>query len=248
MGTASDRDTDAELVQRLAAGDEAALGELYDRHADAVFRLAFRLVGDRHLAEEVLQETYLALWNRAELFDPRLGTLPAWLLTIARNRAVDRLRAAARRPSSVPISAVAQGQRDDAVEWTLASGTLLGAAPPAADPQEGVDQAWLKDTVRHALDGVPDVERRAIELAYYEELTQSEIAERLGWPLGTVKTRTRRALGRLRLILADALGPELGGRVSSVPVVESGAAHSPLADHARARVAPDHGRGRDGSR
>jgi RNA polymerase sigma-70 factor (ECF subfamily) len=214
--------TDAELVQRVAGGDEPALGELYDRHAHAVFRLAFRLVGDRQLAEEVLQETYLALWNRAELFNPAAGSLTAWLLTIARNRSVDRLRAAGRRPAQLPISAVVGAdEREDAAEWTLAAGTLLAAAQEVADPQEALDHAWLKDTVRQALDGVPYTERRAIELAYYEELTQTEIAERLGWPLGTVKTRTRRALSRLRSVLADALGPEIGRRVAPAPVVDT---------------------------
>jgi RNA polymerase sigma-70 factor, ECF subfamily len=240
--------TDAQLVQRVALGDEPALGELYDRHANAVFRLAFRLVGDRQLAEEVLQETYLALWNRAELFNPAAGSLTAWLLTIARNRSVDRLRAAGRRPVQIPMSAaVGPDDRDEGgVEWTLATGTLLGAAQQVADPQEALDQAWLKDAVRQALDGVPDLERRAIELAYYEELTQTEIAQRLGWPLGTVKTRTRRALSRLRFVLADSLGPELGRRVASVPVVDTMQASS-LGERT-SEVLPEGGRGRDGSR
>jgi RNA polymerase sigma-70 factor (ECF subfamily) len=238
--------TDAELVQRVVGGDERALGELYDRHAHAVFRLAFRLVGDRQLAEEVLQETYLALWNRAELFNPAVGSLTAWLLTIARNRSVDRLRAAGRRPTQLPMSAVVgPDDREDAAEWTLAAGRLLAAAQEVVDPQVALDQAWLKDTVRQALDGVPDAERRAIELAYYEELTQTEIAERLGWPLGTVKTRTRRALSRLRSVLADTLGPELGRRVAPVPVVDTlpgrGLERSPDAVHER-------GGGRDGPR
>jgi RNA polymerase sigma-70 factor (ECF subfamily) len=248
MVAGSGRLTDAELVRRVAGGDEPALGELYDRHANAVFRLAFRLVGDRQLAEEVLQETYLALWNRAELFDPAAGSLTAWLLTIARNRSVDRLRAAGRRPAPVPMSAaVREDERDDGTEWTLAAGTLLAAAQQAADPQEALDQAWLKDTVRQALNGVPDVERRAIELAYYEELTQTEIAERLGWPLGTVKTRTRRALSRLRAILADALGPELGRRVAPVPVVDSALPTRGLAERTP-EVARDARGARDGSR
>jgi RNA polymerase sigma-70 factor (ECF subfamily) len=238
--------TDAELVQRVVGGDERALGELYDRHAHAVFRLAFRLVGDRQLAEEVLQETYLALWNRAELFNPAVGSLTAWLLTIARNRSVDRLRAAGRRPTQLPMSAVVgPDDREDAAEWTLAAGRLLAAAQEVVDPQVALDQAWLKDTVRQALDGVPDAERRAIELAYYEELTQTEIAARLGWPLGTVKTRTRRALSRLRSVLADTLGPELGRRVAPVPVVDTlpgrGLERSPDAVHER-------GGGRDGPR
>jgi RNA polymerase sigma-70 factor (ECF subfamily) len=244
---AGTRADDAELVGRVATGDEAALAELYDRHADAVFRLAFRLIGDRHLAEEVLQETYLALWNRAELFDPRAGSLPAWLLTIARNRSVDRLRAAGRRLQAIPISAVGQPERGDE-DWTIATGTLVGAAPAETDPQEGLDQAWLAATVREALDRVPEQERRAIELAYYEELTQTEIADRLGWPLGTVKTRTRRALARLRSTLAETLGPELGPRVRPVHAVESAVPSRPLADRPRAELGAELRGGRDGSR
>src|SRR5215210_2748709 len=136
---------DANLVREVVAGSEDALATLYDRHADAVYAAACRLTSDRQVAEEVVQETFLALWNRAELFDPAAGSLAAWIHTIARNRTVDRLRAAGRRPN-------------------------------------------------------------LIALAYREELSQSEIAERLGWPLGTVKTRTRRALLRLREILATELG------------------------------------------
>src|ERR1700690_3063920 len=90
----------------VATGDADALAALYDRYADAVYRAAFRRLGDKQLAEEVLQDTYMALWNRAELFDPGLGSLLAWLSTIARNRAVDRLRALGRRPAAVPLSSV----------------------------------------------------------------------------------------------------------------------------------------------
>ncbi len=213
--------TDAELVTEVASGDERALADLYDRHADVVFRLAFRLLGDRHLAEEVLQDTFLALWNRAELFDESVGSLSAWMLTIARHRAVDRLRWRGRRPSALPLSAATGPDTDQAAEAGLEPGALVAGATQQADPEEAADAAWLREVVRTALDGMPDAERRAIELAYYEELTQTEIASRLGWPLGTVKTRTRRALSRLRISLADALGPEIGRRVSPVPAVDS---------------------------
>src|SRR5215211_6253200 len=95
---------DATLVREVAAGSESALGHLYDRYVDAVFAAASRLTGDRQVAEEVVQETFLALWNRAELFDPKVGSLAAWLHTIARNRTVDRLRATGRRPNLHSIS------------------------------------------------------------------------------------------------------------------------------------------------
>src|SRR5688572_33199221 len=96
---------DLRLVRAVAAGSQEALATLYDRHADAVYAAASRLTSDRQVAEEVVQETFLALWNRAELFDPATGSLAAWLYTIARNRTVDRLRAAGRRPNLVAISA-----------------------------------------------------------------------------------------------------------------------------------------------
>src|SRR6188472_890030 len=92
---------DQALVERLVGGSETALAELYDRHADAIFALVIRLTSDRGIAEEVVQETFLTLWDRAETFDQRAGSLAAWLHTIARNRAIDRLRAAGRRPTLV---------------------------------------------------------------------------------------------------------------------------------------------------
>ena len=104
---------DAALVREVAAGSQAALGELYDRHVDAVFAAASRLTADRQVAEEVVQETFLALWNRAELFDQTLGSLAAWLHTIARNRTVDRLRAAGRRPNLIPLSSAAGADEQD---------------------------------------------------------------------------------------------------------------------------------------
>src|SRR5438067_13915978 len=104
---------DAALVREVAAGSEDALGLLYDRHVDAVFAAASRLTSDRQVAEEVVQETFLALWNRAELFDPAVGSLAAWLHTIARNRTVDRLRAAGRRPNLIPLSS-ASGDDEEA--------------------------------------------------------------------------------------------------------------------------------------
>src|ERR671928_1281778 len=100
---------DAALVREVAAGSESALATLYDRHADGVYAAACRLTSDRQVAEEVVQETFLALWNRAELFDPTAGSLAAWIHTIARNRTVDRLRAAGRRPNLIALSSAAGG-------------------------------------------------------------------------------------------------------------------------------------------
>ncbi len=211
--------SDAELMGRLVAGDEDALGELYDRHADSVYRVAFRLLGDRGQAEDVLQETVLALWNRAETYDPTVASVTAWLLAIARNRAVDRLRARGRRPLALPLSATFElaGGDEAAEERVLAAGTLVGAAPRQDDPEEAADAGELRAAVRAALASIPPAERAALELAYYHELTQTEIATRLDWPLGTVKTRTRRALLRLRGVLTETLGEGLAARVAPRP-------------------------------
>lgn len=202
---------DAALVREVAGGSQAALGDLYDRYVDAVFAAASRLTSDRQMAEEVVQETFLALWNRAELFDPTVGSLAAWLHTIARNRTVDRLRAAGRRPNLIPLSSAAgDDERDQvALDRLVGAGTVIGGAGVGRGPEGELAATELRETLRDALAELPETERTAIVLAYREDLTQSEIAERLGWPLGTVKTRTRRALLRLREALADELGPGL---------------------------------------
>jgi len=212
------RADDAALVREVAAGSEDALGMLYDHYVDAVYAAASRLTADRQIAEEVVQETFLALWNRAELFDPAMGSLAAWLHTIARNRTVDRLRAAGRRPSLVPFSATGGEDEQDsaALDRLVATGTILGGAGLGPGPEGELATTELRRILRDALDELPDAERTAIVLAYREELSQSEIAERLGWPLGTVKTRTRRALLRLRGALAEELGP--GAAPMPIPV------------------------------
>ena len=209
---------DAALVREVAAGSQSALGDLYDRYVDAVYAAASRLTSDRHIAEEVVQETFLALWNRAELFDPKIGSLAAWLHTIARNRTVDRLRAAGRRPNLIPLSSAAgeDEQAGAALDRLVAAGTVIGGARVGNGPEGELAAAELRQVLRDALAELPDAERTAIVLAYREELTQTEIAERLGWPLGTVKTRTRRALLRLRGALAEELGP--GAAPMPVPV------------------------------
>jgi RNA polymerase sigma-70 factor (ECF subfamily) len=213
-GVPIDSRSDEELMLALVEGDEAALGELYDRHAGPIFRAAVLRLGDRQLAEEVLQDTYLALWNRAELFDARAGSLRAWLSTIARNRSVDRLRVLGRRPPAMPLSGLLGEDAPDAsaAEVALHAATPVSGVSASVDPEEVLDGAWVRAEVERALAGIPDQERQVIELAYYQELSQTEIAARLDWPLGTVKTRTRRALGRLRRSLATVLGPELGSR------------------------------------
>ena len=158
---------DVQLVRAVAEGSQDALASLYDRHADAVFAVATRLTPDRQVAEEVVQETFLALWNRAELFDPSAGSLAAWLHTIARNRTVDRLRAAARRPSLIGVGAVAGS--DEADGAALDRLVAMDRATPgrsAADPSHELAQAALRATLRDALVTMPENERTVIVLAY----------------------------------------------------------------------------------
>lgn len=209
--------TDAALVRAVAEGSHDALAALYDRHGDAVFASAARLTSDRGMAEEVVQETFLALWDRAETYDPAVGSLAAWLHTIARNRTVDRLRAAGRRPNLVPLSSAAAGGSanggsdepdPDTLERVLASGMVVAGAAPPASPERELALRELRSALQAALADMPETERLVIVMAYAEDLSQSEIAERLGWPLGTVKTRTRRALRHLREVLGSGIGPE----------------------------------------
>lgn len=193
---------DATLVKAIIDGSESALATLFDRHVQGVQAVALRLTGDRHLAEEVVQETFLALWNRAELFDASAGSLITWLRAIARNRTIDRIRAAGRRP---PLAALARGPGLDSdaddLERIAARGTMIGGAFAPDGPEDAAIAAEARAAVRRALAAMSDDERRVILLAYSDGLSQSEIADRLGWPLGTVKTRTRRALAHLRATL-----------------------------------------------
>jgi RNA polymerase sigma-70 factor (ECF subfamily) len=219
---------DAALVRAVAGGSHDALAALYDRHGDAVFAAACRLTSDRGMAEEVVQETFLALWNRAETYDPELGSLAAWLHTIARNRTVDRLRAAGRRPGLTPLSSVVGGAAGDepdadALDRVMASGMLVAGSVPERSPEMSAALAELRAALQAALAAMPEDERTVIVLAYGEDLTQSEIAERLGWPLGTVKTRTRRGLARLREVFATDVGPEFTRYLA--PVTTAGSDH-----------------------
>src|SRR5438046_5595189 len=152
---------DAALVREVAAGSEDALGTLYDRHVGAIFAVASRLTGDRQIAEEVVQETFLALWNRAELYDPLSGSLAAWLHTIARNRTVDRLRAIGRRPTVVPVSAARPGDEAESValERLAMYGTVLGGAHVEAGPESQLISAELRRQLGDAIDEMPEQER-----------------------------------------------------------------------------------------
>lgn len=178
--------SDAELVRRVRAGDDRALGELYDRHAGLVFNLARAVVGAEADAEEVTEDVFVQLWTSAERFDPERGALRSWLATLTRSRALDRVRARKRHQATLERAAAADE-----------GGVAVALSEPAP-----ADQSALASDLRSALDGALSVlspdQRRAIELAYLGGLSQSEIAERLSEPLGTVKTRIRDGMARLR--------------------------------------------------
>jgi RNA polymerase sigma-70 factor (ECF subfamily) len=208
-------------------GSQDALASLYDRYGNAVFAAAMRASRDSGVAAEVVQETFLTLWNRAELFDASRGALSTWLVTIARNRAIDRLRSAGRRERAATFSSFARSQADDHSigEWLAASGELIGAAGPEPAPDIALAEKETRASIAEALGFLDPVERRVILLAYDGGLSQSEIAASLGWPIGTVKTRTRRALRHLRDRLEQ---PQAGAGVPDTgPRIRSETAHPP---------------------
>jgi RNA polymerase sigma-70 factor (ECF subfamily) len=206
-GPSIDPMSDASLMRQVIDGSQDALASLYDRHGGAVFRAALRKSRDQSIAAEVVQETFLALWNRAETFDPARGSLPSWLLTIARNRAVDHLRAAGRHDRAASFSSFDRddGSEHSLAEWLADTGELVGAARPEPAPEDSLSDKELRHSIDAAIAALDPTERSVILLAYDGGLSQAEIAVRLGWPLGTVKTRTRRALRRLRELLAGSV-------------------------------------------
>jgi RNA polymerase sigma-70 factor (ECF subfamily) len=171
--------SDFELVQKVAHGDERAFLLLYDRFASHVYGITLRVLGDSMLAEEATQDTFLKLWGRARQFIPSQGALVSWLLTIAHRTALDRLKLENRR---IPASTA----YDPEEVWSII-------------PDENTtntDARWR--SLYFAVQSLPVEQRQVIDLAYYKGMSQSEIAEVLGWPLGTVKTRLRAAIQSLR--------------------------------------------------
>lgn len=171
----------------------------YDRHSNFVFGSVARFLGDREAAAEVVQDAFVTLWRRARQFDARSGSLLTWLLAIARHRAIDRLRADGRRPTRDAIRLEALTSDGGS------SGTAAGAEIPreliadgSTDPTSVATRRWTQSIVRTGIAELPENERQVILLGYAEDLSQAEIAERLEWPLGTVKSRTRRAMAQLR--------------------------------------------------
>ena len=167
----------------MMAGDEAALSTLYDRYSPMLFGILMRVLNDRHAAEEVLQDLFLQLWRSARKFDPNRGSLPAWLMVVGRNRAISRLR----------------GRRDREV-LEEEEGDFANTFASDQNIEDDAARTEMARSVSTALEQLPAEQRQALELAYFEGMTQSEIAAKTGAPLGTVKTRVRTAMQTLRQI------------------------------------------------
>jgi len=187
-GWTEDRAGDHAALARMARGEGDAVAELYDRHARPIYSLALRILGDTTEAEDIVQEVFSQAWKQAARYNAARGAVGAWLLTLTRSRAIDRLRAKRARPGDVSDERVAD--------------QLVDAGPPADLLVLSSEQVAR---VRAALDELPLLQRAAIELAYYEGLTHAEIADRLEQPLGTVKTRIRLAMLKLRDVLAGTV-------------------------------------------
>ena len=210
--------SDAELMARVAARDQQAFAQLYDRHVDVVYGTVMRYLRDPGAAEDVVQETWLVMWTRPDSYAADAGSLIGWLLAIARHRAIDRLRATSRHPVVVGVAPAAQDGGEGDVERLMALGRPVGSATAVDQPPDIAERRWVQAVLRAAIDGMPAPERQAVELAYDDGLTQAEIAARLGLPLGTVKTRTRRGLMRLRSMLESVpdIGPWAGATFAVV--------------------------------
>jgi RNA polymerase sigma-70 factor (ECF subfamily) len=177
---------DGDLLVRLQKRDTHALAELYDRYGRAVYGLILRIVKDRGIAEDLVQETFLRVWNRVGGFDSERGAAGPWMLAVARNRAIDYLRTQGRRAQNT-------------VEFSETEHPALFSGWES--------DVWRRDVVKDikkAMERLNPSQREAVELTYFEGMTQTEIAERMGQPLGTVKTWVRRALQQLREELGRA--------------------------------------------
>jgi RNA polymerase sigma-70 factor, ECF subfamily len=181
---------EVELLRRIGQGDRQSFAQLYDRFSSAVFSAAYRIVNNQQAAEDVLQEVFLQVWEKAALYDPARGKPLTWAVTLTRNKAIDRLRATQRR-----------GRLRDSLERDV------GGSEPF-DGRNSFDAVELKEKgklVNEALHKLPDEQREALELAFFSGLTQSEIAEHLREPLGTIKARIRRGMLRLKSLLDSEL-------------------------------------------
>lgn len=189
---------DNELVRRVGLGDTAALETLYSRYARVVYSFAARIVGDGLTAEDILQEAFVRAWSQAGTFRTVRGNFASWLLSITHNLAIDELRRRQRRP-----------QRVDAIDG---GDVLYGLLDEATNVEEAAEASLLRDRVQAAMSGLPEAQRIAVELAFYRGLSQREIAAHLDEPLGTIKTRLRLGMQKLKGALVVEGEEYHGGR------------------------------------
>lgn len=189
MTRQTDKLTDGELIGLIIGGEQGALMELYARYGHAVYSIAFHVLGQSHLAEEITQDTFLKVWQRAERWDESKGRFINWLLTITRNAAIDRARQESRRnprtlvPLETVLTTLGSASYVDGLSWE--NGQLL----------------------RQLLSQLPTEQRIVIELAYFAGMSHSELADHLGLPLGTVKTRVRLGMEKLRMLWHESIQP-----------------------------------------
>ena len=184
---------DLSVLQRIAARDTAAVAELYDRHSRLLFGLIMRIVRDRGEAEDILQEAFVRVWNRAEIYDARMGGPLTWIVRVARNCAIDRLRARRVRATV------------DAPAINFAAVEATAPSTGTQTPEAAVLDAERRRTLTDALAGLPTEQLQLIEAAFFEGYTHSELAQRFGLPLGTIKTRIRAGMIAMRKRLEQAV-------------------------------------------
>jgi RNA polymerase sigma-70 factor (ECF subfamily) len=181
------------MVERMMAGDESALSALYDRYSGMLFAMLVRILRDPQAAEEILQDLFLQLWRGAARFDASRGSLPAWLMVIGRNRALSRLRTREHREIPEDIEAFP-----------------ANAVPSSVNLEDDAERHLLMEKLRTAMATLPTEQREAVELAYFEGMTQTEIAARTGSPLGTVKSRVRTAMQSLKQVFDERTARQSG--------------------------------------
>lgn len=190
---------DGLLIRRIADGDRQAVGILYDKYGRLLYSVALQLTRDKHCAEEIVQDVFTTVWRKATRFEPQKAALVTWMMRITRNRAIDELRKRkSRRDVSVGniLEVVEEGENFD-----FRNSRLM-------DPESSAMREWDRARVAKAVETLPEEQRVALLLAYFRDLTQKEIAEQLGEPLGTIKSRIRIGLRKLRKLLESSEVPE----------------------------------------
>ena len=177
-----DLERDVEWLRRIADGDRSAFSDFYDQYSSLLFSIALKILNDGKEAEDVLQEVFMQIWNKAGAYNPLLGKPASWAVTLTRNKAIDRIRAAQRRSKLIEQATVEADVRPD-------------TSPSANEKLHGKENAEM---IRSVVAALPADQRRAIELAFFSGLTQDEISQQLQEPLGTIKARIRRGMLKLR--------------------------------------------------